>query len=171
MRNLLCSPPDAASYVHVLQALGQALQHIEPPVIACLNNPPGSGGTVVRSRLAALERDLGNLGQSLPPPAVSGCAFSGVAELVGAAYVLEGARLGGQFLAARIRQSAGASLPCEFFAGDGEDTGVHWRRFLDCAETMVAPQDFDAAIRGAQHAFACFQACCDQMHVATQQGS
>ena len=65
-------------------------------------------------RSDAIAADLAALGEPMPKP-VEPPAFAGVGDLLGAAYVLEGSRLGGRVLERRV----GPGLPKAFLKGDG----------------------------------------------------
>jgi heme oxygenase len=150
------------TYVPLLQALGGALQVIEPAVLAYQAVGLDRVGPVFRPRLGALESDLHALGAPLGPPATCGMVVSSVPQLAGVIYVLEGARLGGQILAARVRHSTSPHMPCHFFTGDSADNHLHWRDFLAWAEAAVRLEEIGLASEGATGAFACFLASFDQ---------
>lgn len=65
-------------------------------------------------RSDAIAADLAALGNPMPKP-VEAPALGGVGDLLGAAYVLEGSRLGGRVLERRV----GRDLPKAFLKGDG----------------------------------------------------
>ena len=65
-------------------------------------------------RSDAIAADLAALGDPMPKP-VEAPTFAGVGHLLGAAYVLEGSRLGGRMLERRV----GPGLPKAFLKGDG----------------------------------------------------
>jgi heme oxygenase len=98
-----------------------------------------------RARTAALLADLAALGRE--PPAVPPPRFAPGGEALGAAYVLEGSRLG----AALLLRQVGPGLP-DAFLRHGAHGGL-WRSFL--ARLAPAP-DRAAVIRGARQAFGHF---------------
>ena len=64
-------------------------------------------------------------------------ALDGRARLAGVLYVLEGAALGGQFIASVLRQRLGLAQErgLRFFASEGAGTGQRWKRFLAWLES------------------------------------
>ena len=71
-------------------------------------------GWCASRRSDAIAGDLAALGEPMPKP-VEPPVLTGVGELLGAAYVLEGSRLGGRVLERRV----GPGLPNAFLKGDG----------------------------------------------------
>ena len=71
-------------------------------------------GWCASRRSDAIAGDLAALGEPMPKP-VEPPVLTGVGELLGAAYVLEGSRLGGRVLERRL----GPGLPNAFLKGDG----------------------------------------------------
>ena len=71
-------------------------------------------GWCASRRSDAIAGDLAALGKPMPKP-VEPPVLTGVGELLGAAYVLEGSRLGGRVLERRL----GPGLPNAFLKGDG----------------------------------------------------
>jgi len=65
-------------------------------------------------RSGAIAEDLAALGDPMPKP-TDAPALAGVGDLLGAAYVLEGSRLGGRVLERRVAPG----LPKAFLKGDG----------------------------------------------------
>lgn len=65
-------------------------------------------------RSAAIAADLAALGDAMPQP-VEAPSLEGVGNLLGAAYVLEGSRLGGRVLERRVPPN----FPKAFLEGDG----------------------------------------------------
>lgn len=112
-----------------------------------------------RSRLKLLEEDLRGLGVSefdhhrphLPE-------FKNRAELLGAMYVMEGSRLGGQFIAKHVEASLGLSdgNGSRFFRGFGDATGRRWKEFTAVLESEVPDEQSVDAVRGAKKMFAAF---------------
>lgn len=71
--------------------------------------------------------------------------------MLGAIYVLEGSRLGG----ALLKRSVPPSLPRQFLE-TRQDAGS-WRRLLKLLdESLIRPNDLDAAIVAAKEVFARF---------------
>lgn len=82
-------------------------------------------------RAAAIQSDLAALGETMPAEAPAP-SISSTAELVGAAYVLEGSRLGGRVLRGRVAEG----LPVSFLQGDGS-LGA-WLSLLSVIESLVS---------------------------------
>ena len=104
----------------------------------------------IRRRTEALTADLAALGMAAAPPGVVPTCGRG-AEALGAAYVLEGSRLG----AAVLLRLVAPGLPTAFLR-HGTGQGL-WRSFL-VQLALVPTLDAPAAIRGARRAFAQFLA-------------
>lgn len=110
-----------------------------------------------RPRAALLEADLRALG--VDPAALPRCAalpdVSGLPRALGAMYVLEGSRLGGQVLARQVARTAG-DIPTRFLVGAAADTGARWASFCRFAETRSAaiPSAIGQAAEAAVETFA-----------------
>jgi heme oxygenase len=82
----------------------------------------------------------------------------GAAEVLGVAYVVEGATLGGVVL---LRSLEPAGLPCRFFASYGARRGAMWQAFRRHAEAFEQRGgDVARAVDAAQQTFRAFQAAC-----------
>lgn len=110
-----------------------------------------------RRRAAALASDLARLGLAMPP-ALPAALPAGPAVL-GAAYVLEGSRLGNAMLL-RIAQGSPALAECDAFAYlSHKPQGEGWPGFLRGLEdSLPEPAEWAAAAEGARFAFTCFLA-------------
>lgn len=105
-----------------------------------------------RARAAALAADLAGIGAAVPAP-LPFALPQGPAARWGAAYVVEGSRLGGKLLAQRV----GAGLP-KAYLGTPQAPGA-WRGFLESLDRHVrTAQDEAAAIAAARAVFALFGA-------------
>lgn len=103
-----------------------------------------------RRRAAALAADLAALGLAAPdsPP----LAFAGVEEALGAAYVLEGSRLGNALLLRRARALPEAGGATAYLAHESGTGG--WPAFLGLLEqALPCPERWPAAAHGARLAF------------------
>lgn len=102
-----------------------------------------------RRRAALLRADLEDLGEAAgfgPAP-----TFADAAEVVGAAYVLEGSRLGG----ALLKRSVTDGLPTRFL--DAPARAGAWRTLLlRLDEVLTGPADVDRAVIAAQDVFTLF---------------
>ncbi|MDD3837330.1 MAG: biliverdin-producing heme oxygenase [Phenylobacterium sp.] len=107
-----------------------------------------------RRKTPALRRDLQVLGAGAPPlPAAPPPVFSGRAEALGFAYVLEGSTLGGRVIRKRLR-AAGRSLDgTSFFDVYGPATGARWTSFCAILERECADRAAEA-VAGALAGFA-----------------
>lgn len=138
---------DRDSYAAMLVAHARAL----PAAEAAMAAEPGLPGWSPRTPL--LTADLHDLGQAMPPPLPLALP-AGAAALAGLAYVIEGSRLGGVYLARQV----GAGLPARYLSaahGKGE-----WRALLAWLDRGGA-EGGDAwttqALAGAAAGFALFQ--------------
>lgn len=147
-----------AAYARMHGALEEALSVATHPVVSAVAAPLVRRAALARADLEALRE---------PPPstptlerslAALECALR-VADgprLLGMTYVLEGASLGGVFLAPRL--ASALSLRDEelrFFRGHGPATMTHWASFKarmnDC---VVDDSDVELAVTAAQDIFA-----------------
>ena len=98
----------------------------------------------LRPRAGLIESDLRSIGLSRwqvdgLPRCVDLPPLSSHEELAGCLYVLEGACLGGQFIAPVLRDRLGVTQTCgaSFFVGDAERTPERWSLFLIWLEDLV----------------------------------
>jgi heme oxygenase len=105
-----------------------------------------------RRRSALIREDLDMLG--LPLPSLEPEPYlKGVPALLGAAYVLEGSRLGGTVL----KRSVAAGLPTLFLS---TNRPTAWRDLIAIIDTRLTGQDdLDAATEAACSIFALFERC------------
>lgn len=98
-------------------------------------------------RSAAIKADIQALGEPMPAAAPHP-ELSGVAELLGTAYVLEGSRLGGRVLLPRV----GAGLPVAFLSDNG--SLEPWPTLLRVMERLLRPGNLlDEAKDAARRTF------------------
>ena len=143
--------PDAADYVRHVQMVGGWLVLAAPMLAAVKGVDVGDGG------LAAIRDDLAEAGASAPDAAGFRAApdadFQSPAFAWGVAYVAEGSRLGGQMLFKRLAGPL-APLQLRYLDGRGDQTGAHWRLFMQALRAAVTtPEGIDAACRGAVWSF------------------
>ena len=147
---------DLAAYTAVLLQLHPIVSVWEfnlhaqaPPILKSLVEP--------RRRLALLDRDLKAL-TAIPadtaPPTLP--AFPTAAHLFGAMYVMEGSRLGGQFIARHIDSLFPQVSATHYFRGFESKTGPMWKEFLSLLEQQIPEQDAADVIAGARLMFAAF---------------
>jgi len=108
-----------------------------------------------RRRAALLLADLDDLGASAPiaatPPVIANDAAA-----LGAIYVLEGSRLGGQVL----KRSVATGLPTRFL-GASDPPG--WRRLLAALDNQLSsPEKIVIGIKAARDVFGLFERCGQQ---------
>lgn len=117
-----------------------------------------------RARTRSLEADLMSLGMTAGhvdalPLCRQLSPFDNVPQALGAAYVVEGAALGGLAMArALISNWSGWRRSTAFLLGDGENGGRRWRNFiveLDGGLTGVV--ELEAAAQSARATFAIFE--------------
>ena len=122
------------AHAKALPAVEKALSHIE-------------GFPVLRPRAPLIEADLHALGTAVPVPlpfALNGT----MASAYGAAYVLEGSRLGGGLLAKRV----GPGLPTAYLLAT--HLSGEWRAFLGKLDSSADGTDWiDDAVTAAQATF------------------
>ncbi len=102
-----------------------------------------------RRRSHLLRADLESLGRPMPPP-IDLADLSSTDELWGAAYVLEGSKLGGALLAKRVPHH----LPCAYLRFQGPKGAM--KAFMDRLDAAV-PTDQARAIAAAVAIFAAFR--------------
>lgn len=103
-----------------------------------------------RRRTAALLSDLADLGLDAPVPSHRPALASGE-ESLGAAYVLEGSRLGGAFLVRQVPPG----LPTAFLAPGNP---ILWRAFVNrLDERLSSARSIEQAAVGASAIFALFE--------------
>jgi heme oxygenase len=98
----------------------------------------------LRARAGLIESDLRSIGLSRRqvaglPHSVDLPRLSSREELAGCLYVIEGACLGGQFIAPVLRDRLGIGQTCgaSFFIGDAGGTRERWSHFLVWLEDLV----------------------------------
>lgn len=112
-----------------------------------------------RNRADLLREDLAELGHSaLHPPQPTLPEFETTAELLGAMYVMEGSRLGGQLIARHIDAALGlqGGRGSTYFRGFGDQNKSKWTQFTRLLQTEISDDNSEDAIRGAKKMFATF---------------
>lgn len=147
---------DADDYARFLTAHASALPAVERALdaggmAALLDDWPA------RRRAGLIAADLAALGRPVPPP-LPAPVPADPAALWGAAYVVEGSRLGGAMLARRV----GAGLPTGYLATP-LPAGA-WRKFLAALENALYSDSMRAsATRSALATFAIFSHAADEV--------
>lgn len=140
-----------AGYCRFLRAQARAFLPIEAEL-------DGAGAAALipdwteRRRSDLLRADLAALSVTLPEPFRPHLFIQDKAPLLGAAYVLEGSRLGG----ALLKRSVAAGLPSRFL--DSRQSAGSWRNFLKLLDTFLLRQDdLEAAAEAARQVFTRFE--------------
>lgn len=117
-----------------------------------------------RDRSCRLQADLLALGMTPAaidalPLCITLSPLDSRPKRLGAAYVVEGAALGGHVLArALISNAAGVTPPVAFLLGDGENGGRRWRDFIAELEVDLSGSgELEAAAQSARATFATFE--------------
>ncbi|MDO9418753.1 biliverdin-producing heme oxygenase [Pararhizobium sp.] len=139
---------DRADYRHFLSAHARVLPAME------LALERGGIGSILpdwpaRRRREALLADMDALDIELPPPAAVR-AFAGPDQLWGAAYVLEGSKMGGAMLA----RSVGAGLPSRYLGMQGPKGSM--KLFMDALDRHICHRSEDA-VEAARSVFNLFE--------------
>ena len=73
-------------------------------------------------------------------------------------YVTEGATLGGNVIARRLKETPHLSdQPFHFYTVYGEKTRERWLAFKEILDTRVGPEDFEVCIAKANETFGFYQ--------------
>ena len=114
-----------------------------------------------RTKTGWLEADLEFFGYDATarrelPRATALPPTSSRAEILGAAYVLEGATLGGQIIARHLGATLGLrdGDGCRFFRSYGERVGAQWQGFRAELLRASSPTDDPVIVGAAQNTFA-----------------
>lgn len=134
------------AHAHVLIPLEETLEHAG---IALMIDDWAQ-----RRRAQALRADLADLGSAAPPPTPHEVPLS-AGWCWGAAYVIEGSRLGGRVLARRVAE-ADPSAPLRYL-GHSSATPL-WPSFLEKLELHASRCAWSDVLAGAHDAFERFQA-------------
>lgn len=105
-----------------------------------------------RTRSPALAEDLAELGET-PPPVLRVEGIDDEGGFWGAAYVLEGSRLGSRVLAERVT-GAPQPLPLRYLLHGSHEP--FWPRFLQRFEARAPACDWASTETAAQQVFSCF---------------
>ena len=112
-----------------------------------------------RSRRQLLARDLAVLGTDAATlPMAQLPEVGSKAALLGAMYVMEGSRLGGQLIARHVEAVLGerGRQSVTYFRGFGDATGAMWKRFVAVLEEDVPDTETERAVKAARQMFATF---------------
>lgn len=137
----------------IVQAWESLAEDVAPPELQAMVR--------ARARRELLAADIKFLGGSLPTRArVPLPRPAGRSEFLGALYVMEGSRLGGQFLARHVDDVLGLTdgRGTAYFRGFGDKTGSMWKELLAVFETQIPEEDSEIAIAVAKQTFRAFGA-------------
>ena len=142
---------DAAAYRSYLRALHGFYAGIEDALAAVRELPRWLPDLAERRKVGWLETDLAALGVAADAPAIA-LSFPDATTALGAAYVVEGATLGGRWILAHL----GPSIPDDarsFFRGYGARTGERWRSYRRAVEEHANANGADRLTSSAVDTF------------------
>lgn len=166
----LGGPFGRSHYGIVLQGFGAFLDTWEPRIARALPADVQAWFALGR-RCALIHRDLRRLGLQRLAPEVDVCPrIDNPPQALGSLYVMEGAALGGQLIAAGLRRRLGieADTGGAYFNGCGKGTAVRWREYRELAgaaldgDRAARALACDAAVQTFEALIATFQ---DLLHV------
>jgi heme oxygenase len=109
-------------------------------------------------KTAWIEADLVALGAA-PPTDAEDCplALDGVAEALGALYVVEGSTLGGRIIARMLERSIGVTPGdgADFYHSYGDERGARWTAYKAALDAFgeAHPEQMEAVIASAAQTF------------------
>lgn len=112
-----------------------------------------------RARRDLLWVDIAGLQGNPPLPVTAPMpAVTSRSKLLGALYVMEGSRLGGQLLARHVESVLDLrdGLGTAYFRGFGDRTGSMWKELLQVLETEIPDTEAELAIATARQMFQAF---------------
>jgi heme oxygenase len=155
MARLLAPEISRREYGDVLVALHGVVASVEAALLSYLSDHPALFDYAPRRKLPALEADLSTLGRAPGTAAATIPVIDRAGALFGTLYTLEGATLGGAFIATRLRQQRAGDFPLQFYTVYGDQTQSRWLAFLAQAEQRCPAVDYACA---AATAVALFEA-------------
>lgn len=148
---------DRGAYADLLTALRSVYAPLERGLDGSPSTPLLMPDWSDRRKTGWLDEDLAALGVPAPPDAAVEVPET-AEDVAGAAYVMEGATLGGAVVLRRIEQVWDEPLPHRFFTSYGADRGRRWRDLRQWLES--AGLDGEATVAAAERTFAAFQTAC-----------
>jgi len=109
-----------------------------------------------RTKLPLIADDLEALGRAPEsvPPCAAPPSLPGLAEALGAAYVLEGATLGGRVISRHLTSEFGSHVPRRFVNAYGAQTGDNWQAFRAALNRFTRSRALEERIvAGAKETF------------------
>jgi heme oxygenase len=148
------------TYVAILSRLASIVAAWEVWVAASPDRPP-TAFIAERNRFPLILLDLEELG--VDNLAVEKCELpplKNYAQLMGAMYVMEGSRLGGQLIARHVEKvlALKKGQGTSYFRGFDERTGRMWSEFVDHLRQQIPDSDTEEVIIGAKAMFGTFGA-------------
>lgn len=155
---LLRSDLDRRTYIAVLQRMYPFVSAWEHLAEASASEELRDTVTR-RSRRHLLAADLLALKAEADEHEAPSCfpALNSPASLLGALYVMEGSRLGGQMIARHVRPLLDdPERESSYFAGYRAQTAQMWRDFLELVRNKIPETQEAEAVSAAKAMFACF---------------
>ena len=165
MARLLAPDISRREYGDALVAMHGVIANAEATLLAYLSHHPELFDYAPRRKLPALEADLAALGRPPATAAVTLPPIDRTGALFGMLYTLEGATLGGQFIAAKLRQQGAGDFPMQYYTVYGAQTRSNWLAFLELAEQRCPPADYACAAATAVALFDAIRVHLDTSHV------
>jgi heme oxygenase len=161
--DVLARCEDRSAYAGVLSGFRSVYAPVErtlagsPTTVAVMPDWPA------RVKTPWLDEDLAALGVPTPDD-VPAMELAGAAEIVGAAYVFEGATLGGAIVVRHLAARA-SELPRRFFGSYGDRRAPMWqsfRRYVEQFEQRARPGEAEVniAVVAARRTFLAIEAAC-----------
>ncbi len=161
MRRLMAPEVTINDYALVLQAFaawhGQLEQLLSDlPTIDPDAHRRQSKAQWLASDLKALADNYGSALPNAPPFSTSGFERpKNTASMLGMAYVVEGATLGGEIISRHLKKCFGPEIPMQFFTAYGSERSILWQRFQSLLDRYVSDQaTLQTAIDTANKTFA-----------------
>lgn len=147
------------TYAAFLRATLAVVSRCEPAIAELLRGHlPMTDGTTATARLLDDLQALGAADAAPSNPRVP--SIANAAEAFGAAYVLEGSRLGGQVIAAALTERLGLGPQhLTYLCPPGVPVGPRWRAFVESLDRYgdaIGEPAWDAVTRTASDMFASF---------------
>jgi heme oxygenase len=161
MRRLMAADVAINDYALVLQAFAAwhgPLEHLlsDLPMVDPDAARRQSKAQWLMADLAAL---AANYGTTLSKTSVDGVLGlerpKDTAAMLGMAYVVEGATLGGEIISRHLKKSFGSDIPMRFFTAYGAERSIMWQRFQFLLDQYISNREtLQTAIDAANTTFA-----------------
>lgn len=151
----LVTAPSHVTYRSFLSSMAQLHVPVEAHLQASQDYRRWVSDHALRLRAERCLRDLAHLGVPPPPAAVQLPPMDSLAEMLGVAYVFEGATLGGIHIRRALLHAL--ELPDQattYVAGYGRANGTMWRRFVAALDGVpLAESERQAAMVASDRTF------------------